>query len=357
MGLAYFLSCLVTTGILSFVFTYFLYNPNKLPTQIKDMSNKCGIAVIGAVFFGWSLLELASWPNEWPNTLSPFGIFPFLIAALSLSLYSIEKGIINRFWIYLFVTLISSQFLPADILVFQGLLPIGLDRLCLSVVWAGFVHLYTTMDKVDSMTLAQTQALCIGFAFLSPLYPALFPLSLTYYPILMLAALLGFLFYKKTFPHLQLGKAGSAPLGFLMGFFFIMMAGKGMWLAFFVMPSYYYFEWLSSLIYRIRHRSQQLPIKYTFYVTRVIQNHLNAVGIMPFLMKRMIILALLGILVQDFVWVAVVALIVLYLDLVTRLNTWGEPKPRLRDVFSDIKKASTILWTSAKDEISHLKKR
>lgn len=357
MGLAYFLSCLVTTGILSFVFTYFLYNPTKLPTQIKDMSNKCGVAVIGAVFLGWTLLEITTGPNEWPNTLSPFGIFPFLVAAVALSLYSIEKGPLNRFWVYLFVTLLCSQFLPADLLVFQGLLPIGLDRLCLSVVWAGFIHLYTTMDKVDSMTLVQTQALCIGFVFLAPIYPVLFDISFAYYPLLILAALLGFMFYKKTFPYLQLGKTGSAPLGFLMGFFFIMMAGKGMRLAFFVMPSYYYFEWVSSLIYRFKHPTQHLPIKYTFYVTRVIQNHLNAVGIMPFLMKRMIILALLGILIQGYIWVAIVAMIVLYLDLVTRLNAWGEPKPRLKDVFSDVKKASIILWTSAKDELSKLKKR
>ncbi len=357
MGFAYFLSCILTTGILSFVLTYFLYNPNKLPVQIKDMSNKCGIAVISAVFLGWTLVEIASTPDEWPNTLSAFSIFPFLIGAISLSLYSIEKGVINRFWIYLFITLICSQFFPADLLVFQGLLPIGLDRLCLSVLWAGFIHLYTTMDKIESMTLIQTQALCIGFAFLSPLYPVLFPVSFTYYPILILAAVLGFMFYKKSFPNIRLGKTGSAPLGFLMGFFFTVMAGNGLWMAFLIMPSYYYFEWLASAVYRLKNRKYPLPIKYTFYLTRVIQSNLNSAGIMPFLMKRMIILALLGILVQGYIWVAVVAMTVLYLDLVTRFNSWGTPKPRLRDVFSDVKKATRILYASAKDEISKLKKR
>ena len=357
MELTYFLTCIIATSVLSFVLTYFLYNPNKLPTQIRDLSNKCGISVIGAIFFGWTLVELASYPNEWPNTFSPFGVFPFLIAALALSLYSIEKCVINRFWIYLLITLISSQFFPEDVSVCQGLLPIELERLCLAIIWALFIHLYTTMDKVESMTLIQTQALCIGFTFLFPIYPNLFPINFAYYPILILAALLGFLFYKKSFPFLQLGKTGSAPLGFLMGFFFILMADKGMWLAFIVMPSYYYFEWIYSFIYRLKNKTVQLPIKYTFYISHVIQNHLNGVGIMSFLMKRMIILALLGILIQDFIIIAAVALVILYLDLITRLNTWGEPKPRLRDVFSDVKQATSILWHSAKDEVSKLKKR
>ncbi len=357
MGMTYFFISLLTTGVFSFVFTYFLYNPNRLPFQHTDTSNKCGLAVIGAISIGWTLLEIFPQTNAWSSIFSSFGIFPFLIAAIGLSLFSIEKGPLNRFWVYLFITLISVQFLPHTILVFQGLLPIELDRLSSSIIWAIFIHLYTTLDKLENIPLIQTQALCIGLTFLFPIYPLVFSSAISVYPFLILIAILGFLFYKKYFPYLRLGKTGAAPLGFLMGLFFILLAGHGMWLAFFIMPSYLYFEWVYSSIYRLTHRSHQLPIKYTFYLSHVVQKHLNGIGILPFLFKRMIFISLLGILIKNHVIFALIALFILFADLINRLNTWGTPKPRIRDTFSDIKKVSITLWDSAKKELSNLKKR
>ncbi len=346
--LFYFLASVV---ILAFVFTYFLYNPFKVPTQARNLSNNCGLAMIGAIFLGFVLIDFVV-PHS--LLLTPFGIFPFAAGALGLSLYSLEKGKINRFWIYLFVTLVCSAFFPNNVLVFQGIFPLILDRLAMTFIWSLFIHLYATMDKIENITIGQTLALCIPFSFLPIVYGQIFQTIISFYSLLIISALVGFLLYKRFYIYLCLGKSGAAPLGFLMGFFFILMASKGMWVAFLVMPAYYFFEFAYSFLYRFKTRKNPEPIQYTFYINKKIRNHLNQKGILFFVFKRMIFLGLVGILIHDFFIFGCFFLVVIVLETKMRLDSWGQSRPRLRDIFSDIKKATTIFYSSTKNGLNKI---
>ena len=356
-----FILFFLTTTLLAFVLTYLLYNPITFPEQIKDITNKCGLTVIAAIFIGWSAFQLSANITEWPYSAFLFGLFPFLISAVGLSLYSIQKGKIHRFWVYLFITLLSTPFLPDNMLIFQGYLPFILDRLLVAVLWAAFMHIYATMDKIDGMTIIQTETLCLGFTCLPFFYFYLYPISFAAYPLLIIAALIGFIRYKKKFPYLLLGKTGAAPLGYLMGLFLILMAGKGMWLSVFIMPAYYYFEILYSAFYRFIHRKQPEPIIFSFFISHVIRNHLNAVGIMPFIMRRMFILTFLGILFVNYQPEYVIAILagtfIVFVDMINKLENWGEPKPRLRDLFSDIKNGTKTMIATTKKDIQEYKRR
>ena len=347
MTIALFVLFFLTTALLAYVFTYLLYNPSKFPDQVKDITNKCGLSVMAAIFIGWSATGFTASPANWPYSVLAFGLFPFLTAAVGISLYSVQKGRIHRFWIYLFITMLSIAFLSETMLVFQGLLPLVWDRLLTAVCWAGFMHIYVTMDKLDGMTLLQTETLCLGFTCLPFFYFYIFPMSFAAYPLLIIAALIGFMRYKKNFPYLVLGKTGAAPLGYLMGLFLILMAGNGMWMAVFIMPAYYYFEMLYSALYRFRHRKQPEPIIFSFFINGIIRNRLNASGILPFIMRRMFILALLGVLFINYRPEYVIGLfagtIIVFLDMINKLKNWGEPKPRLRDLFSDMKNGTKTL--------------
>lgn len=355
MSISLFVLFFFSTILLAYVFSYLLYNPSKLSEDIKDITNKGGLAVIMALSLGWIVTGIATPEASWPHSLYPFGLYPFMIAALSLSLYSIEKGKLHRFWIYLFITVMSVYFFPNDYMIFQGYLPLPVDRLLTAILWAFFIHIYVTLDKVKGMTLLQTQSLCFGFLIFPILYPFLFSFYFLAYPLLTIATLLGFMHYKKKVPYLVMGKTGAAPLGYIMGVFFIILISKGFWLTIFVMPIYYYFEMLYSLYVRFKHRKNPEPVVFTFYITHVIQKNLNAKGIMPFLLRRMFLFALLGVVVRNSLLAAFISCGIIFLEMFTRLNQWNQPKPKLWDLFKDVKQGSTTLWQTFKQDVQNIR--
>lgn len=353
MDFGLFFAFLMTTGILAFTFSYFLYNPYKLPTQIKDLSCQCGLAVIVAAMIVWALADLSVPRAEW---FTPFGVFPFILGALGLSFYSLEKGgRINRFWVYLFTTMTCVWFFPANMTLTGGLIPLFIERIGIAVLWALFIHLYVSVDKVSELTLLQSIAFMIGFSFLL-LYPKVFPNTLSYDALFVVSALTGFIIYKRKYPNLTLGRTGAAPLGFLSGFFFSAMAFKGMYGAALIMPAYIYFEWAYSRLYRFKTRAMPEPAPYNFFVIQQMRSHLNTAGISQFLLRIMLLLAVLGILAgftRDKMLMGALLLVVFVLYYVTgRLKSWGMPKPRFKDVFTDMKKAGKLLIDMTKDNLN-----
>ena len=132
MGFSLFFMFFLATIL--FCITFLSLGRAKQTEEGKDISNKAGLA------------------------------YPFLIGACALSMYSIKSGRISRFWIYLFVSTISVVFLPNDWFVFQGLLPLFLDRLLTAILWASFISIYARMDKIENLTQTQTTALCLAFS-------------------------------------------------------------------------------------------------------------------------------------------------------------------------------------------------
>ena len=339
----------VSTFVLCLVFLQI--GKFKRAEEGKDTSNKAGLAVIASIISGWVLLQSATKSSSFPFHEFIFGLYPFLIATASLSMYVIRSEKINRFWIYLLITALSVVFLPENLLVFQGLLPLFFDRFCVALLWALFICVYARMDKLNGLTFVQTSALCLGFS----LFPILISKANVYsvefssYPILILAALMAFMNYKRYSPDTILGKTGSVPLGYLMGLFFVLLAMKGYWIPALVMPTYYYFEYIYSSINKFIHRRAPEPTSLLFFLSWVIRKNLNTKGLYSFLFVMMLGFSLSGVLYTNstaFVFAGLLLFYTLY-----RFSIWGKPKITYTSMFRDTKDALNQLKNNVKESV------
>ena len=350
MDISLFIIFFMTALLLCKVFL-FLANNYAIQTG-KDISNKAGLSVIASVILGWTLLQTATNAPSFPFKEFALGLYPFLIGALALSMYSIKRGSLPRFWIYLFVCLLSVSFLPSDWSVFQGLLPVFFDRCITALLWALFISIYARMDKVENLTQTQTMVLCLSFS----IFPALtakigraYPSEFAYYPMIILAPLIAFIKDKRHFPELKLGKTGAVPLGYLMGLFFVFMAVKGFYMAALIMPLYYYFELVYSAIYRWWHRKNPQPVIFSFFLNKIVRTNLNTKGLMSRLFVFMLGFSLIGILFnynikKMLTWSSLLLLCSVYM-----LSRTGVPKITYRSMFKDTKEAIGLLGLNLKD--------
>ncbi|MBP5534533.1 MAG: hypothetical protein J6Y03_03400 [Alphaproteobacteria bacterium] len=348
MSFSLFALFFVATLLLCLTFLYI--GKHERNEKGLDTSNKAGLAVTASIVFGWVLLQFASKESVFPFE-DLFGLAPFLVAAAALSMYVIRKEKINRFWIYLFVTATSVTFIPEDILIFQGLVPLFYDRFATAFLWALFISIYTRMDKLNGMTIFQTNALCLGFA-LFPLITAarkLYPTDFCFYPMIILSALIGFINYKKHEPDASLGRTGSAPLGYLMGLFFILLAIKGFWMAFLVMPFYYYFETIYSLINKLIHRNAPMPTSSSFFVSWITEKYQNIRGLFSFLFLVMMGFAAIGLLFNENIQLLLTLTFFLLIYALYKLFYWGRPKITYRSMFKDTKDLFVLLKSNVKD--------
>jgi UDP-N-acetylmuramyl pentapeptide phosphotransferase/UDP-N-acetylglucosamine-1-phosphate transferase len=136
-------------------------------------------------------------------------------------------------------------------LVFQGALPPALDRAAAGLLWLWFVNLYNFMDGIDGIAGVETAALGGGIALVLALAGAtgdgVAALSLA-----AAAAALGFLRWNWHPARIFLGDAGSVPLGFVMGWLLLLLAGKGLWAPALILPLYYLADASITLARRIR---------------------------------------------------------------------------------------------------------
>lgn len=139
--------------------------------------------------------------------------------------------------------------LPADASIFQGLLPLALDRALGVLLLAGFMNFFNFMDGINGIAGAEAVAIAGGYLLLS-----LTTIALAYAPLAaaLLGASTGFLLWNMREKALVfLGDTGSVPLGLLTGALMIDLAVKGYWPAALILPSYFVADASITLLKRL----------------------------------------------------------------------------------------------------------
>ncbi len=139
--------------------------------------------------------------------------------------------------------------LPAGLRVLP-ILPLPAERIALLIGGLWFVNLVNFMDGLDWMTVAEvvpvTAALAvIGLFGLLP--PAAIVVSLA-----LCGAMIGFGYFNRPVAKLFLGDVGSLPVGLILGWLLILLAGNGGRAAAFLLPLYYFADSTITLIRRAR---------------------------------------------------------------------------------------------------------
>jgi UDP-N-acetylmuramyl pentapeptide phosphotransferase/UDP-N-acetylglucosamine-1-phosphate transferase len=140
--------------------------------------------------------------------------------------------------------------MPDDLRV-VSFLPYWLERalLGLGILW--FVNLANFMDGIDWMTVAEVVPLSAGlvlFGFIGAL-----PRDATVMALALCGALIGFAPLNRPVARLFLGDVGSLPIGLLLGWLLVVLAGSGHVVAALLLPLYYLADATITLLRRLAH--------------------------------------------------------------------------------------------------------
>ena len=177
--------------------------------------------------------------------------YPIILAAGALILMAVSwlddrRGLapLPRLLVQAAVIAATLIGVPADALVFHGLLPFWADRLATGLGWLWFVNLYNFMDGIDGITGIETAGIGFGLTLLGgPFAPQAAGVA---------AAGIGFLAWNWHPARIFLGDSGSIPLGFVLGGLLVQLAAGGHLAAALILPGYYVADATLTLLWRLR---------------------------------------------------------------------------------------------------------
>jgi len=138
--------------------------------------------------------------------------------------------------------------LPSDLSIVPWL-PWWIERVLLLVAILWFVNLVNFMDGLDWMTVAEVVPVTAGLALLGAL-GALPDYAVTV-ALALCGAIVGFAPFNRPVAKLFLGDVGSLPIGLLLGWLLLVLAGNGYLAAAVLLPLYYLTDATLTLIRRL----------------------------------------------------------------------------------------------------------
>ncbi len=216
-----------------------LDHPNERSSHSVPTPRGGGLAVVPVVAAAWALAGL--WA---PEGIGAQGLRLGLVLGAALVLAGLSfiddlwpLPVMPRLLVQAAAVAAGVAALPAGHPVFQGLLPLPLDRLAAGLLWLWFVNLFNFMDGIDGISGVECIAVGGGASLVAILLgqaaPAI-PQGLT-----LAAAAAGFLAWNWPPARIFLGDVGSVTLGFLSGWLLLTLAAAGAWPAALLLPLYY----------------------------------------------------------------------------------------------------------------------
>lgn len=277
MVAAVFVAALAATGVLTWLVLIalrrraILDHPNERSSHSTPTPRGGGIAVMAVV--GVTLALIAAFDPEAPKGLWHMIGGMAILAAVSWrdDLRSLSAAV--RLTAQAAAVVIGLSGLPGDALLFQGLLPLALDRIAAALLWMWFVNLFNFMDGIDGIAGSETVCIAAGLVLLAAVG------RLDPNAALLAAAVggaaLGFLWWNWQPARIFLGDVGSVPLGYLIGWLLIGAAAGGAWAAALILPLYYLADATVTLGRRLARRRPVWRAHREHFYQRAVQDGLS----------------------------------------------------------------------------------
>lgn len=230
---------------------YALARPNARSAHKKPTPQGGGIAVVGITLL-LSLIVFAVEPSFGRAALQD--VAPVMVAAILLALVGVVDDIrvveaLPRLVLQVVAVGTVIAALPDEARV-TPFMPFWIERALLLLAGVWFVNLVNFMDGIDWMTVAEVVPITvylvvIGFNGGLPVYAIVVAIALC-------GAMLGFAPFNQPVARLFLGDVGSLPIGLLLGWLLLLLAGQGYVAAAFLLPLYYLADATATLLRRLR---------------------------------------------------------------------------------------------------------
>lgn len=291
--------------------------PNDRSSHSRPTPRGGGLAL--APVMAVLLLALA-----WQGPLFPALLGLGALALLAVSWWDDRHSLppLPRFGAHMVVVAATLALLPPSLLVFQGWLPLPVDRLLAGLGWLWFVNLYNFMDGIDGITGCETVSLGLGIALIG----AVSGLGdIAPHALLTAAAAAGFLLFNWHPARLFMGDSGSIPLGFVLGGLLIFLAAHGQLAAALILPAYYLTDATLTIGKRAWRRERIWQAHRQHFYQRAVQGgkrHDQVVWAIAIVNAGLVAAALAA--AQGFTALAVTAALVMVALLLGRMQSWSK---------------------------------
>jgi UDP-N-acetylmuramyl pentapeptide phosphotransferase/UDP-N-acetylglucosamine-1-phosphate transferase len=171
-------------------------------------------------------------------------------------------------------------------------LPSWFERALVALALLWFVNLVNFMDGIDWMTVAEVVPVTAGLVLFGML--GALPRDATVVALALGGATIGFAPFNRPVARLFLGDVGSLPIGLLLGWLLVVLAGHGHLIAALLLPLYYLADATLTLLRRLVNKEPVWQAHRSHYYQRATDNGLRVsqiVGRVFLLNVALIILA------------------------------------------------------------------
>jgi UDP-N-acetylmuramyl pentapeptide phosphotransferase/UDP-N-acetylglucosamine-1-phosphate transferase len=271
---------------------HLLAHPNARSSHVIATPQGAGTAVILALL----IVVAAAW-LVWRPEGSVAALVPVLAAAFGLMVLGLADDaralpVSWRLTGQTLAALVMVFSLPEALRLFPGILPLTVERALLVIGTVWFVNAVNFLDGLDWITAAQVVPMTLGVAVLQALGAV--PMDVGLLALALLGAMLGFATFNKHPAQVFLGDAGSLPVGLLLAFMLIFVAGTDLAAAL-LLALYTLADSTLTLLRRAYNREAIFSAHRSHFYQRAIINGLTAPQVTTRIFLLGLLLALLAI--------------------------------------------------------------
>jgi len=228
---------------------YALARPNARSSHSAPTPQGGGVAVILAVMLTLGVGNALIGPDgSAPADALPLGAAVVLLTVLGAIDDVVPIAPLRRLAVQGVAVILAVSTMPAELRAIP-IAPIAVERTAEVVAGLWFVNLVNFMDGIDWMTVAETvpsTASIFIFALLGAAPPPAGSVALA-----LCGAMLGFAPFNRPVAKLFLGDVGSLPIGLLLFWLLLQLAGSGHLAAAVLLPLYYVVDSTITLLRRL----------------------------------------------------------------------------------------------------------
>jgi UDP-N-acetylmuramyl pentapeptide phosphotransferase/UDP-N-acetylglucosamine-1-phosphate transferase len=281
--------------------------PNARSSHVEPTPQGGGIAVVVATaIVALAAVTLTSPPGERAQLAWVLGAAA-LIAAVGAVDDMRAMPVLPRLLLQALAVAMVIAALPAELRVVPSL-PWWIERALLALAALWFVNLVNFMDGIDWMTVAETVPIAGGIVAVGWL--GALPSAGAVGALALLGAMLGFAPFNRPVARLFLGDVGSLPIGLVLAWLLILLAGSGHVAAALLLPLYYLADATLTLARRLLAGERVWQAHRTHFYQRATDGGFSVIEIVARVFVANIVLAALAlvtVMVSDR-WVAVATL-------------------------------------------------
>jgi UDP-N-acetylmuramyl pentapeptide phosphotransferase/UDP-N-acetylglucosamine-1-phosphate transferase len=252
-GLLLVMAAVVSAGLVMalrpFLARYVMATPNQRSSHKVATPQGGGIAVIAATIVTvLGALLLAPEIAPAPRTLLILIAATVGLAVVGVSDDIKPLGAAPRLLLQGISVVVVIAILPDEMRAVP-FLPWWLERALMLIAGVWFVNLVNFMDGIDWMTVGEVVPVTVGLAIAAAL--GAIPAEGSVVTVALCGAMLGFAPFNKPVAKIFLGDVGSLPIGLLLFWLLLLLAGSGHLAAAVLLPLYYLADTTITLLRRL----------------------------------------------------------------------------------------------------------